>query len=193
MESISQDKNKLLALLKEFSFRKGEVVLASGKKSSFYIDCKQVAFRGDALILFGNLFFEMMSEIERIRGLRFDACAGVELGAVPLACALSMVAQINGRFLPAIGVRKESKGHGTGAFLEGLSATQKGARVLLVEDVLTTGGSAIKAAWRLREHGFEQNAALVIIDRQEGGLEAMKEAGVDAHALFAKQDFLAVG
>lgn len=180
---------RLLELLTTLSYQDREVTLASGQKSRFYIDCKQVALTGEGHFLLGRLFLALLDDIEASEGKLHDACGGMSIGADPLSSALSLTAFLGGRELPAIYVRKEAKGHGTGAYLEGLKTIPEGARVVLVEDVVTTGGSSLLAARRLREHGFSVAHVIAIVDRQAGGFEAFAKEGLELHALFTRGDF----
>lgn len=186
-------RQRLLALLTEHAYQDREVTLASGQKSRFYIDCKQVALRGEGHFLLGRLLLEELQQVEASTGLRHDACGGMSIGADPLASALSLTAFLGGRELPAIYVRKEAKGHGTGAFLEGAQAATQGAQVVLVEDVVTTGGSSLKAAARLREHGYVVSHVLAIVDRKAGGAEAFRAEGIELRSLFTRADFPGAG
>lgn len=186
---VAGQRARLLELLTKLSYEDREVTLASGQKSRFYIDCKQVALTGEGHFLVGRLFLSLLDDIEAASGARHDACGGMSIGADPLSSALSLTAFLGGRELPAIYVRKEPKGHGTGAYLEGLKSVPEGARVVLVEDVVTTGGSSLKAAERLRAHGFAVSHVLAIVDRQAGGREAFANEGLELHSLFTRADF----
>lgn len=186
---VAGHRARLLELLTKLSYEDREVTLASGQKSRFYIDCKQVALTGEGHFLVGRLFLSLLDEIEGREGVRHDACGGMSIGADPLSSALSLTAFLGGRELPAIYVRKEPKGHGTGAYLEGLKSIPEGARVALVEDVVTTGGSSLRAAGRLRAHGFSVSHVLAIVDRQAGGREAFAKEGLALSSLFTRADF----
>lgn len=113
----------------------------------------------------------------------------MSIGADPLCSALSLTAFLAGRELPAVFVRKEPKGHGTGAYLEGTAALPEGGSLVLCEDVITTGGSTLKAAERVREGGFEVSHVLALVDRQAGGRDNLQKAGLTLHALFTPDDF----
>lgn len=190
---VAGHRARLLELLTTLSYEDREVTLASGQKSRFYIDCKQVALTGEGHFLLGRLFLSLLGDIEASEGSRHHACSGMSIGADPLSSALSLTAFLAGRELPAIYVRKEPKGHGTGAYLEGLKSIPAGARVVLVEDVVTTGGSSLLAAERLRAHGFAVAHLLAIVDRQAGGREAFAKEGLELHALFTRADFPTTG
>lgn len=180
------ERQRLLDLLLAYAYQEREVVLASGQRSNFYIDCRQVALMGEGHFLIGRAFLRTLQEISAAKGTHFGACGGMSVGADPLCSALSLTAYLAGQDLPAIYVRKEPKGHGTGAYLEGIAAIERGTPVILLEDVITTAGSAIKAANRLREHGFEVTDVIALVDREAGGREALQEAGLELHALYAR-------
>lgn len=182
-------KERLLKLLLTHAYQAREVVLASGQASHFYIDCKQVSFRGEGAFLIGRLFWEQMLLIEKERSIGFDACGGMALGAVPLVVALSTEAFRHQRDLPALAVRKEAKNHGTGAFVEGANGVPNGARVVLLEDVVTTGASTIKAAVHLREAGFITDTVLALVNREAGGEANLKKEGLTLTSLFNLNHF----
>lgn len=181
-----EQRQRLLDLLVAYAYQEREVVLASGQTSNFYIDCRQVALMGEGHFLIGRLFLRTLQELSAKRGRSFGACGGMSVGADPLCSALSLTAHLAGIELPAIYVRKEPKGHGTGAYLEGTAAIPSGTAVVLLEDVITTAGSALKAAARLREHGYEVTDVLALVDREAGGREALQAAGLNLHALYSR-------
>lgn len=175
---------RLLDLLRTRAFAEREVTLSSGKKSNFYIDCKQVSLDAEGAYLIGQLFHAVIDEVAP----RAVAVGGLTLGADPLATATSVVSFQQGRPRAAFIVRKEPKGHGTGQWIEspGLPA---GAPVVIVEDVVTTGKASIQAIERAQEAGFEVVHALAIVDRLEGGREAVT-AHVPLTTLFTRSNFL---
>jgi len=116
--------------------------------------------------------------------------AGLTLGADPLVCAVALCAAQQGRPLDALIVRKEAKGHGTGAWLEG-PLPPLGSRVTVLEDVVTSGGSALKAVEQLRQAGYEVRRVAAIVDRQEGGAGVMLAAGLELRSLFLLEDVAA--
>lgn len=183
--ALKSDRQRLLTLLTEKSYAKKKVVLSSGRESDFYIDCKKTALLAEGHWLVGRLLF---SEI-RAQSPEAVAVGGLTMGADPLASAVSLVSHLGGAPLHAFLVRKEPKGHGTGQWIEGLSAIAEGAKVAVVEDVITTGASAIKAVERARAEGLEPVAAFALVDRQEGGREAIEALGVKVHSLFTREDF----
>jgi orotate phosphoribosyltransferase len=144
------------------------------------VNCKPVSLSGLGLALLGSQLLELV-EAEAV------AVAGLTLGADPLVSAVAMQAALEGRALDALIVRKEAKGHGTGAWLEG-PLPPAGSRITLLEDVVTTGGSALKAVTQLREAGLVVERVAAIVDRQEGGREAMEAAHLDLRSLFLLEE-----
>ena len=166
----------LLPLLASQAYRHGNFTLASGRSSHHYVNCKPVSLSGTGLALLGALMLEQVEAEAR-------AVAGLTLGADPLVSAVAMRAALEGRELNALIVRKEAKGHGTGAWLEG-PLPEPGSTITVLEDVVTTGGSSLKAVKQLREAGYTVNRVVTIVDRQEGGVEAMTAAGLELRSLF---------
>lgn len=175
---------RLLELLRTRAFQEREVVLSSGLRSNFYIDCKQVSLHAEGALLIGQLFHAV---IERVAP-RAVAVGGLTLGADPLATATSLVSFQAGRPRDAFIVRKEPKGHGTGQWIES-AGLPPGAPVVVVEDVVTTGASTLKAIERARAAGLEVLHAVGLVDRLEGGREAV-EATCPLTTLFTRRDFL---
>ena len=186
MNNFSQkyDLNKanLLKLLIEKSYRKGNFTLASGKQSTHYLNCKPVSLNGTGLLLISNLFLELMDPSSK-------AVAGLTLGADPLVSGVILKAASKGLLLDALIIRKEIKNYGTKAGLEGPKLSE-GTFVTVLEDVVTTAGSAIKAIKKLRENNFIVNEVLSIVDREEGGYGALKEQNVQLKSLFSIKDFI---
>ncbi len=173
----------LLPLLATKAYRHGSFTLASGRTSHHYVNCKPVSLSGTGLALLGALLLE---EVEA----EAAAVAGLTLGADPLVSAVAMRAAQTGRELDALIVRKEAKGHGTGAWLEG-PLPAEGSLITVLEDVVTTGGSSLKAVRQLREAGYRVERVVTIVDRQEGGLEAMTAAGLELRSLFLLEEVAA--
>ena len=167
-------KEELLEQLKKFAYKKGEFTLSSGKKSDHYVNCKPVTLTGRGLTLASLL---MLKEVET------DYVAGLTLGADPLVSGVSLVSALDGRLVNALIVRKEAKGHGTQAWIEGL-LPPKGTKITVLEDVVTTGGSAIKAVEKLRDAGYVVDRVVSIVDRQAGAKDAMIEAKLELRSLF---------
>ena len=170
----------LLPLLATRAYRHGEFTLASGRTSHHYVNCKPVSLSGEGLALLGALMLEHVEP-------EAAAVAGLTLGADPLVSAVALRAALAGRALDALIVRKEAKGHGTGAWLEG-PLPEPGSRITVLEDVVTTGGSSLKAVKQLREAGYVVERVVTIVDRQEGGLEAMTKAGLELRSLFLLEE-----
>jgi len=178
-------RERLVELLRERSFERKKVTLASGRESDFFIDCKQTILTAEGHALVGELMFDALDALPTC-----DVVAGVELGGCPLASAVSLVSFHRGRPLAALYVRKETKDHGSKRLIEGDRALTPGARVILLEDVITTGGSTLKAADKLKAAGAEVVGVIAIVDRLEGGADAIRQAGIPLVALCTRRDFL---
>jgi orotate phosphoribosyltransferase len=173
-----------LILARSFQFReKPEFKLSSGKKSNFYFNCKPTTLNSEGMFLLGNLLYDI---IRNRKTWNIHAVGGLTLGADPVATAIAYTAHMRGGHLEAFIVRKEPKRHGTMSWIEG--EVKKGNRVLIIEDVITTGGSAIKAIQRSRASGLRVMGVLAFIDRQEGGREAVKALGLPFKALLTKEE-----
>ena len=172
-------KEELLELLKKYAYQDGNFTLSSGKRSKHYINCKPVTLSGRGLTLASLL---MLKEVQT------KVVAGLTLGADPLVSGVSLVSALDSRIINGLIVRKEAKGHGTKAWIEGLLPPE-GTKVTVLEDVVTTGDSAISAAKRLRDAGYEVERVITIIDRNEGGKESMKLVGLDLISLYTLKDF----
>ncbi len=228
--SLERDRARLLELLRSLSFERRKVVLASGKESEFYVDCKRTALTAEGHVLVGRLL------LDRIRRLSPPprGVGGLTLGADPLASAVAMASwleyeqwraqaqpdeagperateeagsarrraeakpeqeiALGGQHPPsaidAFIVRKEPKGHGTGQWIEGRKTIPDGSRVAVLEDVVTSGGSALKAIERCRAEKLEVVGCFALVDRLEGGREAIEAQGVPLDSLFTRKDFL---
>jgi orotate phosphoribosyltransferase len=175
---------RLLELLRTRAFAEREVVLSSGAKSNFYIDCKQVSLDAEGACLIGELFHATIEAVAP----RAIAVGGLTLGADPLATTTSVAGFQRGKPRAAFIVRKEPKGHGTGQWIES-PRLAAGTPVVILEDVVTTGASTLRAIERAREAGFEVLHAVALVDRLEGGREAI-EAHAPLTTLFTRRDFL---
>ena len=173
-------KEELLELLKKHAYKKGEFKLSSGKTSEHYVNCKPVTLTGRGLTL---------TSLMMLKEVKTKVVGGLTLGADPLVSGVSLVAALDGRMVNALIIRKEPKGHGTEAWIEGLLPL-KGTQVTVLEDVVTTGGSAIKAAEKLRDAGYVVDRVVSIVDRQEGGKDAMMKAKLELCSLFSLDDLL---
>ncbi|MDF1506447.1 orotate phosphoribosyltransferase [Roseisolibacter sp. H3M3-2] len=177
--------DRLVALLAERSARRGDFTLASGRRSSLYIDARLTTMHPDGLALVGPLG---LAAIEGA-GWRADAVGGLTLGADPVSYAIAYASAIAGRPVRAFTVRKEAKQHGTGRLIEG--PYREGDRVVVVEDVITTGGSALKAVEAVRAAGGTVAGVLAVVDREEGGREALEGAGLPVLALARAAEIVA--
>ena len=182
--TMTSQEKRLLELLTEKSYQEREVTLSSGKKSNFYIDCKQTTLTAEGHFLVGQLFNALIAE----RAPKVEAVGGLTMGADPLASATSLCSFIAGRPLHAFLIRKDPKGHGTEQYLEGLSNLRAGMPVVILEDVVTTGASTIKAIERARAAELDVVLALALVDRDEGGRQAI-EAHAPLLSLFTRKDF----
>jgi orotate phosphoribosyltransferase len=181
---MDQKKRQLLQLLKEKSFKyrpDPPFKLASGRESPYYIDCRPTTFSAQGLALVGEIIFEM------IKDLPVQAIGGLTLGADPLAHAVALISYQKGRPINSFTVRKEAKEHGTGGLVVG--DVRPGDRVVILEDVITTGGSAIQAVTAARDFGLEVTKVIVLVDREEGGKEAVENVVPQVEAVFTLSQF----
>ncbi len=175
------DRNALQELIRSEALQFGDFTLASGKQAKFYLDCRKVTLeaRGAKLIAAGML--ELLgNELPPLVG-------GMAIGADPITAAILTLAGTQDKSLRGIIVRKEAKAHGTGKFVEG--PYREGEEVVIVEDVVTTGGSSLLAIERCEAAGLKVNRVLAIIDRMEGGREAFAAKGYELTTLFTVRDF----
>ncbi len=175
-------KDELLYFLKKDAYKKGEFKLSSGKTSEHYVNCKPVTLTGRGLTLTSLLLLEHIET--RVVG-------GLTLGADPLVSGVSMISSLDDRKVDALIVRKEPKGHGTEAWIEG-PLPPKGSKVTVLEDVITTGGSAIKAAQKLRDAGYIVQRVVAIVNRQEGSEadDAMDAADLELYSLVSLEELI---
>jgi orotate phosphoribosyltransferase len=175
-------KEELLKLLKDNAYKKGEFTLSSGKTSEHYVNCKPVTLSGRGLTL---------TSLSMLMYVETDYVAGLTLGADPLVSGVSLVSALDSRMVNGLIVRKEAKGHGTQAWIEG-PLPKEGTKITVLEDVITTGGSAIQAVKRLRDAGYEVKRVVSIVDRQENGEAntAMQLAGLELVSLYKLKDLI---
>jgi len=172
-------RDELLNLLINDAYRKGEFTLSSGRSSEHYVNCKPVTLSGRGLTLTSMMLLGCIEEDSA-------AVAGLTLGADPLVSGVAVVSALDRKTLNALIVRKEPKGHGTKVWIEG-PPPPEGSKITVLEDVITTGGSAIQAVKRIRDAGYTVNRVVSIVDRQEDGEAdtAMKLAGLELYSLFS--------
>jgi orotate phosphoribosyltransferase len=179
------DHDRLLTLLAERSARRGHFTLASGRQSTLYIDARLTTMSPDGLALIGPMGLETL----RTSGWRVGAVGGLTLGADPVSYAIAYASAAAPTPLRAFTVRKEAKIHGTGRLIEG--PFRAGDRVAVVEDVITTGGSALRAVEAIRAAGGVVAGVLALVDREEGGREVLEAAGLSVLALTRASDIVA--
>ena len=186
MSNFSPDfynnKSNLLNLLQKNSYKKGNFQLSSGKQSSHYLNCKPVALNGYGLNLISELFLELMNS-------ESEAVAGLTLGADPLVSGVILLAANKGIPLNGLIIRKEIKNYGTKSGIEGPNLDSKTV-VTVLEDVVTTAGSCLKAINKLRENDYTVNEVLTIVDREEGGADVLRKNKVVLKSLFNIRDFI---
>ncbi len=182
---MSDARARLIELLRERSFERKKVLLASGRESDFFIDCKQTVLTAEGHVLVGELMFDALDRLPPCQ-----AVAGVELGGCPLASAVSLVSFQKGRPLAALYVRKDQKDHGSKRLVEGDRAMTPGMPVAVLEDVITTGGSTLRAVEKLTLAGVKVVGVVALVDRLEGGSEAIRDAGLPLVSLTTRRDFL---
>lgn len=177
VEGIDIEKREcLLKLICELSFMEGDFTLASGRHARFYIDGKRVLFHPQGLLLVVDAF------MQAAQGVDYDAVGGLEMGAVPIAVGISMRSAETDKPIPAFFVRKSAKEHGTRRFTEG--CLDGGSRVLICDDVVTSGKSVLKAIEKIEEQGCTVARIVSLVDRGEGGIETFAERGYDYHLIF---------
>ncbi len=179
------ERDRLKQIIIELSYEKRLVTLASGRQSDFYFDGKQTTLHSEGGWLVGKLFYEAIKDIPGLQ-----AVGGITLGADPIATATSIAALHAGNPLHAFIIRKEPKGHGTGQWLEGRKNLPPGTKVIIVEDVVTTGGSSMKAVNRAKEEGLDVLGIVALVDREEGGRENIEAEGYWLKAIFTKSQLV---
>ena len=182
---LVNERRELRELLLERSVRRGDFILASGARSSYYIDGRRTTMSGAGQRLIGRLGLAAIDE----RGWNPAAVGGLTLGADPVAFAIAHAAALEGRTLDGFTVRKEPKAHGTGRRIEG--GFEPGMAVVVVEDVVTTGESALRAIRAVEEEGGRVLGVLAVVDREEGGRARLEAEGYALEALFTASELLA--
>ncbi|MBQ6106953.1 MAG: orotate phosphoribosyltransferase [Thermoguttaceae bacterium] len=173
---------ELKQLLLDRALKFGDFILASGKKAKYYCDSKQITLSSKVRLV-GEGMLQLMEEEDEFPA----AVGGMTMGADPIVASIITMADVQGKDLKGFLVRKEAKGHGTNKFVEG--PVQPGESVIIVEDVVTTGGSSLKAIERAVEFGLKVKGVYAILDRMEGGREAFEKAGYKLKSLFTIRDF----
>ncbi|THB65236.1 MAG: orotate phosphoribosyltransferase [Desulfovibrio sp.] len=191
---MNEIRKQLARLLLEKSYKEGDFVLTSGRKSEYYFDCKQTALHPEGAYLLALCFLDLIQDLDaEVAGV-----GGMTLGADPLVSSVSVVSHIEAGKggispLPAFIIRKKSKGHGTNQYLEGMANFESGAKVVLLEDVVTTGGTLITSCERVKDAGLEVAGVICVLDREEGGRENLAQAGYELTSIFTRQELLNAG
>jgi orotate phosphoribosyltransferase len=175
---------ELVRLLKDKSYRRQRVILASGRESDFYVDGRQTTLHARGATIIGRLILRRLLADDH----PVQAVGGLTLGADPIATAVSVISEIEGHPIHAFLVRKETKSHGTGNKIEGLANVPAGTSVCLVEDTSTTGGSVLKAIRAAEQADLVVRRVITIVDRQEGAVENLAEAGYALEALVTRAE-----
>ena len=178
-------RSRLIDLLATRSARRGSFTLASGRQSDLYIDCRPTTMHPEGLAAIGPLGLQAIGA----RGWTASSVGGLTLGADPVSYAIAYASQLAGTPVRAFTVRKEAKSHGTGKVIEG--AFESGDHVVVVEDVITTGGSALRAVEAVRAAGATVLGVLAVVDREEGGREALEAQGLEVAALVTASEIVA--
>jgi orotate phosphoribosyltransferase len=177
------EREALLKILKTLSYEEGEFVLKSGKKSTFYIDARETALNPAGMYLTGAIMYKMVREIPGI-----EAVGGVSVGADPLVCAVVLNAYALKDDLAGFFIRKEPKGHGRNLWIEGAKNLRKAMNVVILEDVVTTGGSSLKAIEVTEKEGYKVVGVIALLDRLDGGKEAIESKGYIFKSIFNLND-----
>jgi len=172
-------RQELLDLFCRLAYQEGDFTLSSGQRSTYYINGKQVTLHPQGALAIGRMILSILPRTAQ-------AVAGLTLGADPIVTAVSVVSAYESRPLPALIIRKEAKGHGTRAYIEG-PALPEGAEVVVLEDVVTTGQSALKAVERLCQAGYQVSRIIALVDRRQGGAELYQQEGLQFEAIFSIQ------
>lgn len=168
----------LLEIIRRESFLKGSFTLASGQHSNWYYDGKMTMGHPKGMLLIGEVIFDLLKDKEVV------AVGGLAAGAIPIGASISIASSNTDRPLPNFWVREETKSHGTQKLIEGQFPKEKGSRVAIIDDVMTTGGSVLKAVQRVEEDGAVVDCIIVILDRRAGGSEKLRSQGYKVISLY---------
>jgi len=178
-----EEKDRLLEILKTLSYEEGEFILKSGKKSSFYIDARETTLNPEGMNLVGKIMYKMVKEIPGV-----EAVGGVSVGADPLVCSVVLYAYNNKDNIYGFFIRKEPKAHGRSLWIEGAKNLRPGMNVVILEDVVTTGGSSLRAIEITQQAGYRVKGVIAILDRLEGGKELIESKGYMFMSIFNIKD-----
>ncbi|MFT4548098.1 MAG: orotate phosphoribosyltransferase [Verrucomicrobiales bacterium] len=187
---MSDKRQQLIEIVREKSFSTGEFTLASGKTSKYYIDCRLTTLDARGACLLGEILLAQINAEAETRAVKIDAVGGMTMGADPISVAVSMSSHLTGQqpVLQAFVVRKEPKGHGQGKQVEG--NFKAGDTVVAIEDVITTGGSTLRAIEAIEREGGKVAFVAVLVDRQEGGREIIEAAGYPVISVFTRDELM---
>jgi orotate phosphoribosyltransferase len=185
-------RDELRSILLSKSIKTGDFVLASGARSNLYVDCRVTTLDARGAVLVGELMHELLRREEQQRGIKVDALGGLTMGADPISLSTAMRSSLAGDATPlrCFVVRKEAKGHGRGKRIEG--NFQPGDSVVVIDDVITTGDSTLKAIAAVEEEGAKVAFVMVLVDREEGGRANIEGKGYPVAALFRRSELVSV-
>jgi orotate phosphoribosyltransferase len=190
MTATPEDRQELANLLRQKSIKTGQFTLASGKQSDLYVDCRVTTLDSRGAVLVGKVLHDLLCKEEQTRGLKIGSLGGLTLGADPITLAVAMTSSQAGSQSPVqpFVVRKEAKEHGRGKRIEGNFLPDQ--PIVVVDDVITTGESTLKAIRAIEEEGGKVAFALILVDRQEGGRENIESAGYPVVSAFTRKDLV---
>jgi orotate phosphoribosyltransferase len=184
----SEIRLEVLNAIKTLCYEKKEFTLVSGRKSDFYIDLRRISFDGDYLYYIGKLLYNELKALKS-KSL-FEVIAGVPVGGLPLVASILIVSFLAHEPLKSVVIRKERKGYGKGNMIEPVQFLEKDTKIVIIEDVVTTGGSILNAVNNARNEGYIIDSAVCIVDREEGGKENLLENGVSLVSLFTRAEIV---
>lgn len=188
--SLESDRAELAQILSTKSVKTGKFTLASGKESDLYVDCRVTTLDSRGAVLVGRVLHDLLRSAEKEKGISIGSLGGLTMGADPITLAVAMTSSMAGdeKVVQAFNVRKEPKGHGRGKRIEGnFDPSQP---VVVVDDVITTGDSTLKAIQAIEEEGGKVAFALILVDRQEGGRENIESKGYPVFAAYTRADLV---
>lgn len=188
--SLESDRQELATILRQKSVKTGKFTLASGKESDLYVDCRVTTLDARGAVLVGRVLHDLLRREEGSRNLQIGSLGGLTLGADPITLSVAIASSLAGDQPPvqAFVVRKEAKGHGRGKRIEGNFTPDQ--PVVVVDDVITTGDSTLKAIQAIEDEGGKVAFALILVDRQEGGRENIESKGYPVVAAFTRQELV---
>ncbi|SHN63214.1 orotate phosphoribosyltransferase [Desulfovibrio litoralis] len=187
MSELLELKKRLAKILIKKSYKEGDFTLSSGQKSNYYFDCRQSSLNAEGSWLIGKIFNILLKDYS-IKGV-----GGMTMGADPLVSATTVISHEMNKALDGLLVRKEAKGHGTKQFVEGLVNFSEGDQVAMLEDVITTGGSVLKACKRIEDVGLKIAVIAIILDREQGGREILEKEGYKVISIFTRNELVELG